>query len=218
MADYVPKNDSQFGAWLANFLAVLEQHLADFGLQMSDFTPLDEAKTVFDGALSTHIARQAAAKQATEAKKAARKHSIEILRPLVRRINNHPAMTNELRAALGLPVKDEARTNAMPGEEVPDIYLEAVPGKIIVHFGTAPANEKYNGKPSWARGCNIYRKKNDEEEYTLIAFETASPYIDIINGPAADYTYVVQYRGTRASDVGNVSTPATIAAGGLLVA
>ena len=218
MPDYVPKNDSQYRDWLGNFITILTAHLGDVGLMAPDITPLDGAKLLFDAALGDHQAKKAVAQAATAVKNTERDNTEDLLRPLVRRIQGHPGMTNDLRAALGLPARDDVRTTSTPGEEVPDLFLESLPGKIIVHFGMAPANERLNSKPSWAKGCNIYRKKAGESAFVLIASESASPYVDMILGPAADYTYVVQYRGTRASDTGTESSPMTIAASGLLAA
>ncbi|MCL6629647.1 MAG: hypothetical protein K6U00_08625, partial [Armatimonadetes bacterium] len=94
------------------------------------------------------------------------------------------------------------------------LFLETKPGQVIVHFGTDASNELHNGKPSWARGCNIYRKKAGESGFTMIAFDTASPYVDTITGSAVDVTYKVAYRGTKETDIGPMSPEQTIAAGG----
>lgn len=55
--------------------------------------------------------------------------------------------------------------------------LETRPGQVILHFGTTPGNERTNGKPLWARGANIYRKKAVSPAFSLLAFDSASPYI-----------------------------------------
>lgn len=218
MPDYVPSNDDQFKAWLSNFMTVLGNHLAELGLDPADIVQLTGAQTLFGNALTNHHSMHATARSATAAKDGARDGVVALLRPLVRDINNSLQMTPDLRSLLGLPPREGGRTVMTVGEDVPDIYLETVPGQVIVHFGTTPANEQTNGKPSWARGCNIYRKKAGEEAFVMIAFDSASPYVDEVSGSAADYTYVVRYRGTRASNIGPQSTPATIAAGGELAA
>ncbi len=220
MAGYIPSNDSEFQAWLANFLNVLQAHLADLGLTVEDTMLLQNASNVFDNALTAHIAKQAEARSATVAKNDARDLTEAYLRMLVNEITNKRSMTNELREALGLPLKGGGRTvvAASSVAETPGIYLEAEQGKVIVHFGTSPLNEMMNGKPAGVRGCNIYRKKAGEEEFRMIAFSSASPYVDLITGPAADYTYFVQYRGAKASDLGGQSAEETIAARGSIAA
>lgn len=216
--NYYPANDEQLDSWMANFLTVLNAHLAQVGLVLTDIEDLQAADATFGTSLGVHVAKQADAQSATATKNANRAAMLDLLRPLVQRINHHPGMDDGLRAALGLKVPTGMRTISAAGEEVPDIYLESKPGRIIVHFGTDPSNEQYNGKPSWARGCNIYRKKTGEADYQFIVFETASPFIDTITGPASDYTYVVQYRGTKSTVVGGPSSPMSIASSGELAA
>jgi hypothetical protein len=214
--DYVPKNDQEYQAWLQNFYTVLVVNVAQVGLVQGDLDPLDLANGEFSDALGIYVTKKAAAQSASGDKNTKRDTTQEILRPLVRRINNHPGMDDELRGALGLNIPVSGRATNSVGPEVPDIYLEATPGEVRVHFGTMPANERLNGKPSWAKGCNVYRNKSGEAGFPMIAFETASPFIDTVDGDGTDYTYVVRYRGTKSSDLGAGSTPATIAARGML--
>ena len=98
--------------------------------------------------------------------------------------------------------------------DIPGMVLGLRPGEVIVHFGTDAGNEQQNGKPAWATGCNIYRKKGIETEYSLIAFDTASPHIDHITGGAVNVSYKVTYRGVRVTDEGGMSPEQTVAAGG----
>jgi hypothetical protein len=219
MPDYVPKKDSDFKAWLSKLVTALDAHKAEFGLLDADLAPLVSAESDFEAAIADHALKQRDARAATARKDSMREAAEEALRPLIRMVNNHKAMTNTLRVGMGLRARSGVHsTPGLVGDEIPSIFLETQPGAVIVHFGTHPTNEYMNGKPSWARGCNIYRKKAGEDGFPLLNFETASPYIDEITGPPAAYTYCVQYRGTRASDVGASCIPETIAAGGLLAA
>jgi len=212
--DYIPRNDAEFSDWMTNFIAGLTTHAPTFGLQIADITPISNAKTAFDSALSNQVAKQADARAAVEAKSAARSEAESLVRAIVREINNNRAMTNEIRVDLGLNPRDEERTSSSVGIDVPSLFLETKPGQVIVHSGTDASNELHNGKPDWARGCNIYRKKTGESGFTMIAFDTASPYVDTITGPAVDVTYKVAYRGTKETDIGPMSPEQTIAAGG----
>ena len=93
------------------------------------------------------------------------------------------------------------------------MVLEMLPGQVVVHFGTTPGNELTNGKPGWALGCNIYRKRAAEADFTLIAFDTASPYVDAIGAAAGAVAYRAAYRGVRATDIGAVCPAQSVAAG-----
>ena len=121
-------------------------------------------------------------------------------------------MTDGIRAQLKITVP--TRTRRGVGSDIPGMVLEMRPGEVIVHFGTDTGNEQQNGKPAWAAGCNIYRKKGTETEYSLIAFDTASPYTDHIPGGAVNVSYKVVYLGVRVTDEGGMSPEQTVAAGG----
>lgn len=74
-----------------------------------------------------------------------------------------------------------------------------------------------NGR-HWQREWSGRGSLGEEDEFTLIAFQSASPYVDTISGAGTDYTYVVQYRGNRVDDVGQSSAQFTVAARGALAA
>jgi hypothetical protein len=216
--NYIPANDLQFRQWFQNFVTVLTANEAAFDLVPADVTPLSAASTDFGTKLEDHVAKRNAAATATATKNTSRDAAESVIRPMARRINNHPAMTDALRVQLGLRAPESGGGLATAGNEDPGIYLESGIGVVIVHFGTDPQNEMHNGKPAWVKGCNIYRKANGDANFRLIAFETASPYVDTIIGAGADYSYYVQYRGTKASDTGRSSAATTIAAGGQIAA
>jgi hypothetical protein len=214
MPDYVPSSDQDYAAWLYNLVTGLNDHLEDLGLDAADILPLQTEYTAFSGALTAYNDKKIALTAATNLKKDKRGLSEITLRPLVQRVQHAPGMTDELRGELGLPVRS-GRTTHSVGVEVPKIYLETEPGSVSVHFGTEPANEKINGKPLWAKGCLIYRKRADEENFQMVAWASTSPYLDTVEGQGADYTYYVRYRGTKATDIGQGSQQMTVAARGL---
>jgi len=177
-------------------------------------TPTSTAQTTYSTAFTDQVAKIAAADAAVATKKTRRTAYEPLLRALVRRIQAHPGMTDGLRAQLGVTVPTRTRTRRDVGTEISGMALELRPGQVIVHFGTEPNNEQQNGKPVWAAGCNIYRRKQGETTFELIAFDTASPYVDHLTGSAINVTYKVAYRGIRATDEGGSSPEQTVAAGG----
>lgn len=215
---WIPKNDTQFESWMENFLTVLPGHLADFGMVEDDIATLIMADAQFESRLTGHIAAQSAAKAATSAKDSARGVTELHLKTIVRRINNHPAMTNEIRDSLGLPRRGAERSivRVATTEQRPALFVETQRGAVYIHFGTNPVNERLNGKPEGVKGCNIYRKREGDPRFEMIVLATTSPYVDRVSGPASDYVYVARYRGTKADDLGPESLEAKIAAGGAL--
>ena len=173
--DFLPNNDTELQAWLQNFVTILNANLAAFGLVAADTTPLTGAQTNFNTAVTTQISAEAAFRNAVATKKTRRTQLEALLRPLIRRVNSHPAMTDGLRGNLQITVTDRVPTRRCVGTEVPGMVVEPRPGQVIIHFGDNPGNEQTNSKPAWALGCNIYRKKGAETTCTLIAFDTTTP-------------------------------------------
>lgn len=211
---YYPANDEQYKVWLANFVTQLSGNLAQVGLVAADLDPLSGAFDEFDAALSTHNNAKVAAKAAVNAKFTKRDASEDLLKPLVRRITNHPGMTDALRGILGLQKEHTAAASIPVTEMRPLVLLESNPGGVAVHWGPNPENEGHNGKPEGVKSANIYRRKAGEETYQLIVNVTKSPYIDTIVGDGSDYTYVVRYKGTGPGDLSYQSEAAMVAARG----
>ncbi|MCS7311200.1 MAG: hypothetical protein NZ741_13370, partial [Armatimonadetes bacterium] len=174
--DYIPLNQKAIVAWMNNFLTVLNANLGTFGLVAADLTPLTNARNDFQTKLSAFQSAETAYRSASEAKKTSRTNAEALFRQMAQRINRHPNMTNALRQQLGLNVP-RPRGRRGVGPEIPGVRLEVDAGRVIIHFGTNPDDETRNGKPEWALGANIYVKAEDELDYRLLAFDTASPYV-----------------------------------------
>ena len=217
MANYLPSNDAEFASWFYNFVAGLTTYMDDLGLTALEIVPVQTAYTGFNAAHTDYSAKRIAMTASSNTKKASKISSESIIRPLVQRIQHAPGMTDGIRGELGLPVRGARMAHSI-GLETPGIFVETAPGKVTVHFGTSPQNERLNGKPSWAKGCNIYRKQPGDTEWAMLAFQGASPYVDRVSGSGADYMYVVRYRGTQADEIGDESLTATVAARGEMAA
>lgn len=213
--DYVPPNDNEFKLWLANFVSILTVNASVVGLVPADLTPITAESDEFASALEGYQQQLSLTASASSNKKTRRTTAEGTLRPLVRRINNHPGMTDQLRSLLGLKPMGMAM-DAIPIEElIPGIQLESAVGMVTVHWGPNPMNERMNGKPEGVKGANVYRKKAGEADYRILGYASASPYYDEISGDAADYVYYVRYRGTKASWLSKPSAMTKIAARGV---
>jgi hypothetical protein len=153
MTRYIPPNDADFLAWMNNFISVLNANLATFGLVAADLTPLTNARNDFQTKLGNFQTAETAFRTASEAKKTSRNTAEPLFRQMAQRINRHPAMTNALRAQLGLTVPKPRQRRGV-GPEIPGVRLEVDAGRVVVHFGTNPDDERLNGKPEWALGAN----------------------------------------------------------------
>jgi hypothetical protein len=196
-----------------NFISVLNANLATFGLVAADLTPLTNARNDFQTKLGNFQTAETAFRAASEAKKTSRNTAEPLFRQMAQRINRHPAMTNALRAQLRLTVPKPRQRRGV-GPEIPGVRLEVDAGRVVIHFGTNPDDETRNGKPAWAIGANIYIKAEDEADYRLLAFDTASPYVWEYRGAPKRFSFRVAYRGTRERDEGTLSPEETVSVGG----
>jgi hypothetical protein len=211
---YIPRTDDELLLWTTQFLSALTPQSEHLGLTEAQVSALANARAAMESAVQAQQTAEAEVKAAVQAKFSSRDALESGVRAVVRQIQAHPHMTDPLRAQLNITVPKRTRTRRKVGDEIPGLVLETRPGQVIVHFGTQPGNEQRNGKPAWALGCNVYRKRGGETEFSLVAFDTASPYVDAVTGPAQDVSYRVAYRGTGAHDEGGHSFAQTIAAGG----
>lgn len=213
---YIPSNDSELRDWMVDFLEGLEPLVTEFRLNEDDFEELKKLSADYEDALEDHLRKQEEAKAATAHKVESRKELETQLRRVVRHADAHPSMNNSIRAGLGLRPKGLVYAKKNIGQQTPQLLLETGSGRVTVHWGPNPNNERNNGKPDGVKGCNIYRRKAGEREFDLRAFATRSPYHDEVEGKAADWEYVAQYIGSQS--VGPKCESVVIAARGELAA
>ncbi|MCC6361277.1 MAG: hypothetical protein IT450_21270 [Phycisphaerales bacterium] len=109
MADFLPRPDGDFGAWARHFFDELKLWWAAEGLKLSDLDPLQQALTAWETEYPQHVAAQAAAEAARQAKDAARASLVAAVRPVARFVQAWPTTTNAARVNMGLPARDGAQ-------------------------------------------------------------------------------------------------------------
>ena len=211
--DYIPANDIQFTAWLSRFATNLSSSAERLRLTPEQVAAVAEAHVQLAQAVEEQMLTRNAAISATGHKRTLRAAVEQMIRPLVGHINTEPGMDDELRGSLGLKTPARQRTRRSVGTEVPLLFPVAGNGRVAVHFGENPQNERWNKRPRWAQGCVIYRKKEGEEKYSIIGYATSSPFLDEIDENLVRVTYMAKYRGAGNSDLGGQSPEYTIAAG-----
>ncbi len=213
--DYIPVNDEDVKSWIGNLEGYVMSHLDELRLSPEQVAFLAGDRAEFVAALENHQTQQRLAKAAVLRKKTARTTFEAHVRPLVRFISSQSQVTDEMRGAMRLKAVNKGRVRREVGQEAPALHLEVVGNMVVVHFGTAPANELRNGKPKWALGCNIYVKKAGDEVFRMLDFATSSPYLYRVHGEGAIMTFAVRYRGRRNGDEGPDSPEQTVAVMGL---
>lgn len=191
MPDYIPRGDTEFSAWLDNFIAYANANLAALGLVAADMTPITAAQTPWKTALSDNVAAQAAAQSARQAKDTARAGVETPVRALVRRLQASASVSNAEREALGITVPDTEPTPVGPPTTRPVVKVNSAQRlQHTIHFADE-ATPTSKAKPAGVSGAEIWVQvaavasppPTDPAALTFIALDTRTPYTLDFDGP-----------------------------------
>jgi hypothetical protein len=116
MPDYLPRPDSVFDRWVADFIEYSAKHRSELGLTDSEAAELQKARNAWSQAFARHQSAQEASRLATEDKEQKRAAVEQAIRKYVRVIQARPATTNAQRRGLGISLKlDEQRESGVSG-------------------------------------------------------------------------------------------------------
>lgn len=119
MPDYLPRPDSVFDRWVADFIEYSDKHRSELGLTEGEAAELKEARNSWNQAFAKHKLAQEAARLATEDKENKRAAVEQVIRKYVRVIQARPATTNQQRRGLGISLKpDQMEESTMSGAVV----------------------------------------------------------------------------------------------------
>jgi hypothetical protein len=125
--DYIPSNDLKFDAWFNNLVEYVFSKVMAAQPAWTHI-PKPEAEALSAAYTAWHTAYQPTLKPhtpvETEAKNNAKKTARTAARFFVNRFLRYPPVTDEDRAAMGIPNRDTTRTPHGPPEAEPDIVVE----------------------------------------------------------------------------------------------
>lgn len=179
--DYIPKKDTIYRDWLANFLTVANANLATLGLTDTDLKPLQMDKPIYDDAITNAETLQAQAKAATEKKNTVRKSSETKARAIVKRIQAKLDVPPNLKKQLQITV---------PGDSPAPPTVPYTPKNLLVNVVGIGANEL-----KWERNGNIPSIIFIVE--ALI--DEAKDYVQIFSTTKSSYTHTGIPSGTKIS-------------------
>lgn len=195
MADYLPDTETEFRAWLKNFLDFANANLAALGLVAADTATLAAAAVTVDTTLADSVAAQAAARAAVESKQAAIDAAKALVRPLAQRLQTTGTVLDSHRHSLGLNVRNTSRTPVAQPTTRPVATIDTsqrLQHTISFVDELTPGNRK---KPDGVMGCEIWSKigapPTDPSELTYLATDTRTPYTAVFDG--ADAGKLVSY-------------------------
>ncbi len=195
MADYIPGPDANFNAWQTNFVAYANANLAALGLVAADMTPVTGAQTNWLLAFPAHIAAANAAKAAKQTKDESRAALVGAIRPLVRRLQASPQVTDAEKAALGITVRDAEPSPIGPPTTAPIASVEC--GTRLQHtirfVDSATPTKK--AKPAGVLGVEIWNhigtEPPTEADLRFVAVDTSAPFV--LNFNSADGNKTAYY-------------------------
>lgn len=181
MADYIPGPDASFQAWQSNFVTYASANLAALGLVAADMVPITAGQTAWAAAFPAHVAAVAAAKAAKQTKDESRAAYVAAIRPLVRRLQASPLVSDAEKASLGITV---AQTSGPIGPPTTSPIVTIECGnrlqQVLRFVDSATPTKK--AKPPGALGVEIWNKvgttpPTGEADLRFVAVDTNAPYV-----------------------------------------
>lgn len=227
MSEYLPKSEAQLVIWFINFAAKLATHAATVGVTLAEVTLAGQYSTMLQRVVNGRQVKKTDSEEWTAFKDLIIYGSytapepteptsgtitpaapdpipvglVEWTRLLVERIKNHTGFTQAIGEDLGI-----ISTPDLPGGLLP--VLEALAETdfaVRILFAM-------QGYPMIELQC----KRGSETEFTTVAYDTASPYLDARPPLVAGVPEVRQYRARFIQDdapVGGWSLTVSVTAG-----
>lgn len=152
---YIPGSGAGILDWTAQFLAQITAETGTLGLsptQVADYTALQEDYATKYAAATNHLTRGTAT---ILAKNEAKTALVAESRKLAMQITNYPGVTNTMRQALGLTLRDDEPTPVPVPEESPRLEVLAVMGRTI-KVRLSPAKGESRARPEGVKGATLY--------------------------------------------------------------
>src|SRR5215467_5112689 len=110
MPDFIPHADDEFSVFINNFVNYVTAHAVNLGVPPATATALSNGLLLWTDSLAAHETAQIAATSARTTKDSARDALTIITRTTARSIQANPTVSDEIRALIGLPIRDDGRT------------------------------------------------------------------------------------------------------------
>lgn len=195
MPDYIPPSDDAFDTFQNQYKAYVNANLAALGLSAldSDVVAMNTSGGDWLAKYPAHVAAQAAAIGAREAKDASRAAYEVVLRRLTGRLQSSAAVDDFERAALGITIRDDQPTPVGAPTTRPVIIADTSQRlQITVNFADE-GTPTSRAKPAGVIGCEIHMKVDgapptDLSQCEFVAFDTRTPYVMEFDGTDANKT------------------------------
>lgn len=219
MADYIPGPDASFQAWQSNFVTYANANLAALGLVAADMVPITTNQTLWATAFPAHVAAVNAAKAAKQTKDEARAAYVAVIRPLVRRLQASPVVSDAEKSSLGITVAQTPGPIGPP-TTAPIATIECGNRLQQTLRFVDSATPTRKAKPAGVLGVEIWNKVGttppaSEADLRFVAVDTNAPYVmnfDLADGGKTNYVWMRWVSPTGERGPWSEQAQATIAA------
>ena len=197
MADYIPRSDTAFQAWVNNFITYANTHLPDLGLMPPDTIPLSAANTDFAVKMTANVTAQQTSQSARQAKDDSRDALETAIRQLAQRLQASASVNDAERAGLGITVSDTVKTMSAGGIATRPVGVVDTSQRLRheIRFSDESTPTK-RAKPTGVMGCEIWvavsvvgeAAPTSADGLSFLSLDTASPYVAEYDGKSGGKT------------------------------
>jgi hypothetical protein len=204
MSDPIPQPDEDFDNLMNLFVPYAAGHAVALGIPAGMATGLTGALDLWNDAFPAHKTAQTAAQTATTIKNTTRSDLTARARPAIQIIQNNPAVSDDVRVEMGLPILDKTPTRPAVPTTRPVAIVDTRQRLQHVISWRDETTVKGKAKPPGVRGAQIWHfvgptPPGDPGEFEFVALDTATPYL--LEYEAADAgklaSYLLRWENTR---------------------
>lgn len=124
--NYIPRPDGDFDAWVNQYFPAVDIWWKAQGLDTGELSALNQALEEWRVLYPTHVAAQAAAEAARNAKDQARQTLEAAIRPVTRFVQSYPTTTNADRATMGISVRTGRKAGGLAPQTRPVMVIQTI--------------------------------------------------------------------------------------------
>ena len=219
MSDQFPQSDEAFNTLVNLLVPYVAGHAANLGVSAGAATAMTNKLEIWNDAFADLVAKKAAALAATAAKTDAKNTLTELVRTAIQIIQNNPAVSDEERPLMGLPIPDRTHTRVPVPTTKPVVQIETREHLQHVLHWRDEATPTSKAKPKGVRGAQVRvhigpNPPADLEQFTWVALDSKTPYLQAYDAAdAGKPAYVaLRWENTRGetgpwSDVVSTTVP-----------
>jgi hypothetical protein len=162
---YIPSRNGDKTTWATTYKANIGTDGPTCGLLAGDVTAQENAAQGVIDQINAIDAAESARESAIATAKATLKNHLSVIRSGVKRMKTHGGYTTGIGEHLGIIGEDSAID--IPTSK-PVLKISKVPSGYEIKFGLL----------DYFDGVHIYRKRAKDMDFTYLATDTSSPYID----------------------------------------